>query len=176
MLEACLKAFVEAGTLDLSLDQLAARVGTSKRMLIHYFHARDGVELMVMRRLEDTLRAQFSPESFPGAASLRALILAIWAKATTAQARGILLLVMDLSRRAWTGSAAARAFYDHQIRQWARLLLSFSGDKALIEAIIVTFQGAILTLLSTGDAQPGRRALLRLLPRRGGARLAKTVR
>ena len=37
LLDRCLAAFVAAGTLDLSLDQLARKAGSSKRMLVHYF-------------------------------------------------------------------------------------------------------------------------------------------
>ena len=36
LLDRCLEAFVQAGTLDLSLDQLARKAGSSKRMLVHY--------------------------------------------------------------------------------------------------------------------------------------------
>ncbi len=34
VIERCLAAFIEAGTLELSLDQIAVQVGISKRMLI----------------------------------------------------------------------------------------------------------------------------------------------
>ena len=44
LLERCLAAFVKAGTIDLSLDQLASRVGISKRMLVHYFGGRENIE------------------------------------------------------------------------------------------------------------------------------------
>jgi len=40
LLGRCLAAFVKAGTIDLSLDQLAMSVGISKRMLVHYFGGR----------------------------------------------------------------------------------------------------------------------------------------
>jgi AcrR family transcriptional regulator len=56
LIERCLGAFVGAGTLDLSLDQLAASVGVSKRMLIHYFGGREGIEERAMTLLEDKLQ------------------------------------------------------------------------------------------------------------------------
>ena len=44
LLDRCLAAFVEAGTLDLSLDQLARKAVSSKRMLVHYFGGREKIE------------------------------------------------------------------------------------------------------------------------------------
>ena len=159
----CMSAFLEAGTLDVSLDNLSRKVGISKRMIVHYFGGRDGLERKAMRRLEDTLRAQFSPASFPHTGSVRKMILTLWERATRSEARGILLLVMDLARRAWSGSAAAQAFYQEQLRLWARLLQDLGVDKGFIQTIIVTFQGAVLMLLTTGNPDPGKQALLRLL-------------
>jgi len=58
----CLAAFVEAGSLDLSLDHLAAKVGISKRMLIHYFGSRENLEEAAFALLEERLRATFRAE------------------------------------------------------------------------------------------------------------------
>ena len=56
LLGRCLGAFVKAGTIDLSLDQLAKRVGISKRMLVHYFGGRENIEEGAMTLLEERLR------------------------------------------------------------------------------------------------------------------------
>src|SRR5215475_434795 len=90
LIERCLNAFIDAGTLDLSLDTLAEKIGISKRMMVHYFGGREGVELQAMRRLEEVLRARFSPDSFQGSASLRTVILRIWQRSTRPPAKGIL--------------------------------------------------------------------------------------
>ena len=63
LLEACLAAFVRAGTLDLSLDKLAKAAKSSKRMLVHYFGSREALEEMAMSRLEERLRARFRSRS-----------------------------------------------------------------------------------------------------------------
>ena len=60
LVERCLAAFVKAGTIDLSLDQLANQVGVSKRMLVHYFGDRGSLEEQAMTLLEERLRAQFA--------------------------------------------------------------------------------------------------------------------
>jgi AcrR family transcriptional regulator len=163
LLDRCLAAFIDAGTLDLSLDHLAAAVGTSKRMLIHYFGTRQDLEERAMARLEDQLRAQFTPSAFSPDATARDVVLALWDQTTAPRTRGILLLVMDVSRRAWMGSKRARAFYREQQRLWVELLRPFFRDSAAVEDVLQGFQGAVLAYLITGDRESGRRALVRLV-------------
>ncbi|MGD0161606.1 MAG: TetR family transcriptional regulator [Candidatus Sulfotelmatobacter sp.] len=162
ILETCLATFVKAGTIDLSLDQLADRVGTSKRMLIHYFGSRENIEEGAMTILEERLRAQFAPESFPPDISAEAAVAALWEQTTAPKAKGVLLLVMDLSRRAWNGSARAQAFYAEQQRLWVQLLMKFLPDQPRVEEVLQLFQGAVLAYLITGDPEPGRRSLARM--------------
>ena len=162
LLDRCLAAFVEAGTLDVSLDQLARKTGSSKRMLVHYFGGRENIEEQAIARLEDRLRAQFAPEGFPARATPQAVVNALWERATAPASRGVLLLVMDLSRRAWSGSKRAKLFYQGQQRLWIELLTRYSPDRATVEEVLQTFQGAVLAFLVTGDRDPGRRALMRI--------------
>ena len=161
LLERCLAAFVKAGTIDLSLDQLASSVGISKRMLVHYFGGRESIEEGAMALLEERLRAQFSPESFPAGTSPKAVLMALWEQTTAPQSRGVLLLVMDVSRRAWNGSARAKAFYAEQQRLWVQLLMKFLPDESEVEQVLQLFQGAVLAYLISGDPEPGRRSLAR---------------
>src|SRR6516225_8798626 len=170
LLDRSLGAFVEAGTIDLSLDQLAKRVGSSKRMLVHYFGGRENIEEGAMALLEKRLRAQFAPDSFPAGVSPETVVATLWKQTTSPEARGVLLLVMDLSRRAWNGSARAKAFYAEQQRLWVQLLMKFMPDQRKVEEVLQLFQGAVLAYLITGDPEPGRRSLTRFFSSgRGGA-------
>lgn len=162
LLGRCLAAFVKAGTIDLSLDQLASSVGTSKRMLVHYFGSRENIEERAMALLEERLRAQFAPESFPAGVSPETVVTTLWARTTAPEAKGVLLLIMDLSRRAWNGSARAQAFYAEQQRLWVQLLMKFLPDQSTVEEVLQLFQGAVLAYLITGDPEPGRRSLIRI--------------
>lgn len=161
LVDRSLAAFVRAGTLDLSLDDVAHAVGISKRMLIHYFGSRDALEERVMARLEDELRAQFASGTLPRGMGPGDVVLALWERTTAPGARGTLLLVMDLSRRAWRGVKRARAFYAEQQRLWGELLRPFFPDRAAVDDILLVFQGAVLVYLITGDAESGRRMLRR---------------
>jgi len=162
LIQRCLAAFVEAGTIDISLDQLAKRVGTSKRMLVHYFGGREDIEEGAMLLLEERLRARFAPETFPPGVSAEVVITALWERTTAPEAKGVLLLVMDLSRRAWNGSARAKRFYAEQQRLWVQLLMKFLPDQPTVEEVLQLFQGAVLAYLITGDPDPGRRSLTRI--------------
>jgi AcrR family transcriptional regulator len=162
LLERCLATFVKAGTIDLSLDRLAKGVGISKRMLVHYFGGRENIEERAIALLEERLRGQFAPESFPPGISPETVVTALWEQTTAPEAKGVLLLVMDLSRRAWNGSARAKAFYAEQQRLWVQLLMKFFHDQPTVEEVLQLFQGALLAYLVTGDPEPGRRSLTRI--------------
>jgi hypothetical protein len=82
----------------------------------------------------------------------------------------VLLLVMDLSKRAWSGSKRARLFYAEQQRMWIDLLMRYLPDRPTVEEVLQTFQGAVLAFLVTGDREPGRRAILRILENQNNLR------
>src|SRR5215472_3929780 len=88
LVERCLAAFVQAGTIDVPLDELATSVGMSKRMLIHYFGCRENLEEKAMTRLEERLRKQFSPEAFPAGVTPEAVVTALWDRSTAPGSRG----------------------------------------------------------------------------------------
>ena len=171
LLESCLAAFIRAGTLDLSLDTLAEAVGSSKRMLVHYFGGRDAIEEMAMSLLEDRLRARFRASAFPTGASLQSVVAALWEQTTSAQSRGVVLLTMDLTRRSWSGSERAKRFFEEQQRQWSELLREFLPDPGAVETLLQLFQGAMLVYLVTGDQERGRRALDRFISTESKVRL-----
>jgi AcrR family transcriptional regulator len=170
LVEKCLSAFVAAGSLDLSLDQLAKEVGISKRMLIHYFGSRETLEEKSLSLLEERLRDNFRADRFPAGVSLATVVAALWDQSTAPQFRGVLLLVMDASRRGWSGSERARAFYAEQQRLWVELLVQYLPDKLAVEELLQLFQGAILAYLVTGDREAGKRALARMTLRESNTR------
>jgi len=161
VLDRCLSAFVRAGTLDLSLDELAGMVGSSKRMLIHYFHGRERIEELALTRLEERLRGQVHPDALPKGIALEKVMTLLWERTSHPGARGVLLLVMSATQRAWSGSKRAQEFYRQQQRLWADMLLAFCSDRTTVDAALQLFQGATLTYLVTGDRKLGLRAIRR---------------
>ncbi|HEY1160467.1 MAG TPA: TetR/AcrR family transcriptional regulator [Terracidiphilus sp.] len=165
LIERCLSAFIASGTLDLSLDRLAKEVRTSKRMLIHYFGSREMIEQKALALLEDRLRDMFREERFPPGVSLETVVAALWAQSTSPESRGALQVIMDVSRRGWSGSERAKAFYREQQRLWVDMLLKYLPDALAVEGLLQLFQGAILVYLVTGDREQGKRALDRMILR-----------
>jgi len=163
LLEACLAAFIRAGTLDLSLDKLAKAVGSSKRMLVHYFGSREVLEEMAMARLEDRLRARFRAGAFPAGTPLRSVVAVLWEQITAPQSRSVLQLTMDLTRRSWSGSERGKRFFEEQQRLWVEMLHEFLPDAGAVDTLLQLFQGAALVYLVTGDRERGRRALDRFI-------------
>ncbi len=163
LLEACLAAFVRAGTLDLSLDKLAKAAKSSKRMLVHYFGSREALEERAMARLEERLRSRFRAGAFPPGTPLRSVVKVLWEQLTTPQSRGILLLTMDLTRRSWSGSERGKRFFEEQQRLWAEMLADFLPDAVAVQTLLQLFQGAALVYLVTGDKERGWLALDRLV-------------
>jgi len=173
----CLGAFVRAGTLDLSLDQLSREVGVSKRMLIHYFGGREAIEERAMELLEVRLRAQFAPNNYPSGFTLQQVLSELWKRTTDPASKGVLMLTMDLSRRAWNGPSRAHEFYMKQQRLWVDLLLHYLPNREAVEDVLQSFQGAVLTYLVTGEPERGKQLLKRLskqlAPDRGSSLVQK---
>ncbi|MGD0097848.1 MAG: TetR/AcrR family transcriptional regulator [Terracidiphilus sp.] len=163
--QSCLAAFIQAGTLDLSLDRVAVTVGISKRMLIHYFGSRDALEAQVLTLFEDWLRQWLVGPGLPAGATLASAIPVLWDQLTAPDSRSVLLLIMDIHRRGWQGSEHAKAFSLSQQRFWHELLTQLLPDTQAVEELLDLFRGAILTYLVTGDRDQGSRSLQRMIQR-----------
>jgi hypothetical protein len=109
--------------------------------------------------LEDKLRSQFAPENFAARTSLRRVVLALWSQTIQPENKGVLLLTMDMARRAWSGSARAKKFYLKQQRLWTDLFSRHASDRDETDDILQTFLGAVLTYLISGDPRRGKRLL-----------------
>jgi hypothetical protein len=132
-------------------------------MLLHYFRGRENIEEKAVTRLEEKLRVQFGTDSFPRGATPEAVVTALWNRTTAPESRSLLLLVMDLCRRAWKGSNRAKAFYEEQRRLWVELLQKFLPDRTAVEELLQLFQGAVLAYLITGEREHGKRGLLKMV-------------
>jgi AcrR family transcriptional regulator len=165
LIEGCLAAFVAAGSLDVSMDRLAAAVQVSKRMLIHYFGNRETIELAALTLLEEHLRAQFASESLPPGLSPRQVIRRLWEQTVAPESHGALLLIMDIARRASNGSARARQFYAQQLEHWRVLLSQHLPTSSAVDAVLQSYQGAVFEYLVSGDREAAERTLMRAAAR-----------
>lgn len=76
------------GLIGLTLRPVAAAVGTSDRMLVYHFGGRDPLVSAVVARA--TERATAAVDALPGADSVRAGVVALWAAYRTEPLRGCL--------------------------------------------------------------------------------------
>lgn len=163
LLERCLAITAARGSLSLSLDELAREAGTTKRMLVHYFRSRDMLERAIIALLEERLREQFARSPQPAAAPIASPVLALWDQVTAPGMEGVLRLVLEVTRRAWSGDDDAKRFLDGQQQAWVALLSAHLPDTDAVTCVLHLFQGALLDYAVSGDAARGRRSVVRLL-------------
>src|SRR3954469_4403549 len=74
----CLRYFLRHGVANLSLRPLAADVGTSARMLLHYFGSKEALIAEVMEQLQARLQRAFQDLLDSGPAAGKDLLANFW--------------------------------------------------------------------------------------------------
>lgn len=157
----CLEAYLRAGTMELSLDQLGAETGTTKRMLVHYFGNRQEIEGRSMALFEERLKARFQADRFSPADTLDRAVLLLWESLVDPAFRSSLRLLLDLSRLA-PKQDRARQFRQGQLALWAAALTRHTADRELVDSLLQLLEGVLLAFLVATDEARGRAALQRL--------------
>ncbi|MEM9568754.1 MAG: TetR/AcrR family transcriptional regulator [Cyanobacteria bacterium P01_E01_bin.34] len=162
LLERCLAAAIETGELGGSINQIAARVGTSGRMLVYHFGSKQELERQVIARLEERLRETlWSFQSVPeeGGQGLKPALMDMWRHLMAPNMRGLLKLTMELNQRAMQGEEETRQFLERESQQWIDYLSELTHDSTIAVPLFCVFQGAILDVLTTGNVRRGEQAI-----------------
>ncbi len=162
LLNRCLEVAVEDATLGASLANLAARIGTSARMLVYHFDSKEELERRLIEKLEHELRDKlwsFSVQSGKKPVSLSQALQAMWAHLTAPQMLGLLKLAFELNHRAIGNDTVARNFIEQENQRWIASLVQLLGDKQFAQPLFHLFQGATLDYLSTGNRLRGQRSI-----------------
>lgn len=162
LLERCLAAAVELGSLDSSVSTLSRKVGTSGRMLIYHFGSKQELERQIIGLLEARLRDKlwsFQGASSEGANGLAQRLLEMWKHLTSPEMHGLLKLTMQLNQRAIQGDSEAQRFLEQESQKWIDSLLALTNDQPVALSLFHLFQGAILDFLTTGNAQRGQQTI-----------------
>lgn len=158
LLERCLEAAIQSGSLGSSISAIAKRVGTSSRMLVYHFGSKQALELELVGLLEARLRAEIWP-SHTGATtqtgSLEDKLLALWHHLIAPDTVGLLRLSMEINQRALHGDAATQAFLEQESQEWLGFLVKLTSNEHLALGVFHLFHGAILDFLTTGNQQRG---------------------
>ena len=162
LVERCLATAIATGKLGGSINQIAARVGTSGRMLVYHFGSKQELERQVIARLEERLREtlwSFQSVSEEAGQGLKAALLDMWGHLIAPDMRGLLKLSMELNQRAMQGDVETQQFLERENQQWIDYLYELTHDSAITVPLFYIFQGAILDVLATGNAHRGEQAI-----------------
>ncbi|BDA65884.1 TetR family transcriptional regulator [Rivularia sp. IAM M-261] len=159
LLEKCLNAAIETGSLDCSINVIAKRIGTSGRMLVYHFGSKQELEKQVISLLERRLRDKLWSFQVTEDGDILKALIQMWKHFTSSDMHGLLKLTMELNQRAVQGDIETRQFLELEIQKWLEALsqLLHDEDKALM--LLHLFQGAVLDYLTTGSTQRGEQTI-----------------
>ncbi len=163
-LEKCLAYFLRHGVANLSLRPLAAAVGTSARMLLHYFGSKEALIAEVMGQVQARLQTAFHDLTVDhGAADRENLIQDFWKVLSARPNQPALRLLFEVQMLALQNPKRYRRYLTRTSASWRELIERAlpAGQKNAISATLYTavIDGLLLELLSTGDLKRASRAL-----------------
>jgi AcrR family transcriptional regulator len=158
----CLRYFLRHGVANLSLRPLAAAVGTSARMLLHYFGSKEELIAEVMAEVQTRLQDAFRELSGKGRDD--DLLAKFWQVLSHRTNQPSLRLLFEVQMLALQNPKRYRRYLTSTSTSWRRLIEAAlpakrrnAADATLYNAVI---DGLLLELLSTGDHRRTSRALL----------------
>jgi AcrR family transcriptional regulator len=168
LLDAAIRYLLDHGLADLSLRPLAAKIGTSARLLVFHFGSKEGLIADVLNEVQARMQASFAavvdgPEADPAVSPMKRF----WLWATGKRNLPYLRLMYEAHFIALQNPRA----YSHYLRQsaldWvgiieARLPESLRANETATLCGAV-FDGLVIELLGTGDLDRTTRALDRFV-------------
>src|ERR1041384_5590891 len=165
LLQDCLAYFLREGVANLSLRPLAAAVGTSARMLLHYFGSKEALiaEVMgqVQTRLQDAFKELLTRQS---AEPPRNPLPRFWKVLSRKENQSSLRLLFEIQMLALQNPRRYRRYLTRTSVTWRGLIQQAlpAKQKNSVNATLhnAVIDGLLLELLSTGDLRRTSRALL----------------
>ncbi len=168
LLDAAIRYLLGHGLADLSLRPLAAKIGTSARLLVFHFGSKEGLVAEILAEVQSRMQASFAeianaPDADPKVAPMKRF----WLWATNKRNLPYLRLMYEAHFIALQNPRV----YSHYLTQtsvdWADIILSRLPD-ALRNAATATlcgavFDGLVIELLGTGDLERTTAALDRFI-------------
>ena len=168
LLQDCLAYFLRHGVAHLSLRPLAAAIGTSARMLLHYFGSKEALIAEVMGQVHWRLQSTFE-ELSQSPANQRHLLVNFWKALTTMANRPSLRLLFEVQMLALQNPKRYRRYLTGTSASWRELIeqalppgVGRVASATLYNAVI---DGLLLELLATGDLRRTSQALRSFIDR-----------
>src|SRR5438477_12873962 len=164
LLQNCLTYFLRHGVAALSLRPLAAAVGTSARMLLHYFGSKEALIAEVMEQVQARLQTAFQAlrNSTDGGAGDK-LLLRFWRVLSSKTNQPFLRLLFEVQMLALQNPRGYRRYLSRTSDSWRQLIERAlpvkDKDAATATLYNAVIDGLLLELLATGDLRRTSRAL-----------------
>ena len=164
LLQKCFRYFLRHGVAHLSLRPLAAAVGTSARMLLHYFGSKEALIAEVMEQVHLRLQATFlelldEPRKNAG----HHFLLDFWGALAADANRPSLRLLFEVQVLAVQNPKRYQRYLSGTSGSWRKLIeralpgrASKAATSTLYNAVV---DGLLLELLATGDVRRTSQAL-----------------
>jgi len=149
---------------NLSLRPLAAAIGTSARMLLHYFGSKEALIAEVMEQVQARLQTAFQDLAADHrAADRHNLLQDFWKILSAKPNQAALRLLFEVQMLALQNPKRYRRYLTRTSASWRELIERAlpSRQKSAVSATLYTavIDGLLLELLSTGDLKRTSRAL-----------------
>ncbi len=159
LLDAAVDHVARHGLADLSLRRLAGALGTSHRMLSHYFGSKEGLWVAIVREVERRQREAFRELAPVPGASMADALRAWWEHISDPSLWPNARLFFEVYGQALVGQTPARALLDGVIDSWVDLAADLGESMGIPRADARSFarlgvavtRGLLLDLLATGD-------------------------
>jgi AcrR family transcriptional regulator len=150
LLDALIDAFASGGIGGRSLRDVAQAVGTSHRMLLHYFGSRDELLLAIVEEVERRQAATLGDLPDDPAAAFAAM----WADLRRPELRPFERLFFECYSRAAQGETPFTRLLPAAVDSWLSQVDEISGrtaDPAMVRLGLAVTRGLLLDLVATGD-------------------------
>jgi AcrR family transcriptional regulator len=150
LLGALIETFSDGGVGGRSLREVAERVGTSHRMLLHHFGSRDELLLAIVEEVERRQAATLGglPDDPADA------FAAMWADVRRRELRPFERLFFECYSRAAQGEEPFARLLPGAVEGWLDAVDERSGgtaDRAMVRLGLAVSRGLLLDLVATGD-------------------------
>ena len=165
LLQSCLTYCLRHGVANLSLRPLATAVGTSARMLLHYFGSKEALITEVMEQVQRRLQNAFKELLTSCSGAPRSSPLPkFWKILSRKENQPSLRLLFEVQMLALQNPRRYRRYLTRSSSSWRGLIeqaLPAKQQNAVIATLYnAVIDGLLLELLSTGDLRRTSRALM----------------
>ena len=164
LLQDCLSYFLRHGVANLSLRPLAAAVGTSARMLLHYFGSKEALIAEVMEQVQQRLQNSFRELLESERTKTKSgLLQEFWDVLSHRTNQPSLRLLFEVQMLALQNPGRYRRYLSRTSSSWRRLIERAlpARDKGAVTVTLynAVIDGLLLELLATGDLRRTSRTL-----------------